>query len=193
MTVSAARMKLLEVACGELHVREDAGRNRDKAGRIAEFWGAAKHSLIDQWLKRVPGVEYGDEWCAAFASWCYREAGHEMAHRYGSGFPGCGMMIRWLEEQDGWYDYREIDPKPGDLLFFDWQKLPKQLKGGISITARRAQDVVDHVGLVESVIYDDADNMIGVNTIEGNWNSGVSRATRLLSSGIILGFGIIID
>ena len=185
--------KIVAVARGELATREDDGKNKDKAGRIATYWEAAKHSQIDIWLSRIPGVDHRDEWCAAFASWVYREAGLEMSHRYGSGFPGCGEMIRYLEKNDAWYDYRDAAPVPGDLVFFDWQRLPSQLKDGIKITSRRARDVVDHVGIVEEVVEGDEGDLVAISTIEGNWNAGVSRATRRLERRRILGFGCLLD
>ena len=102
------------------------------------------------------------------------------------------MMIKWLEGQDAWYDWREADPRPGDLVFFDWQRLPRQLKGDVSITWRRAHDVVDHVGIVDERIVE-AGELVGVRTIEGNWGGGVNRADRLFSEHKILGFGCLVD
>lgn len=189
MSLSQDRQHLLEVARGELHVREDAGPNRDSAGRIQQYWDSVIDPDSESWIGYKPGTDRANEWCAAWASWLYKQAGYPLEHRRGVGYYGCGMIINWLAARDAWWDWREWQTvEPGDLILFDWQRLASQLKDDVEITASRAAQVVDHVGIVERV---DTDAGI-IHTIEGNWNGGVNRALRPIDRGNILGFGCVL-
>lgn len=104
------------------------------------------------------------EWCAAFVSWCYAQAGKD-----GPFFTGCYTGAEWFEEHDQWGGADYPDIAPGDCIFFDWN-----LDGS-----------ADHVGLVLGT---DGEN---VYTIEGNRDD--ICITRGYSRGgyqWILGYGL---
>lgn len=78
-TASAARG---ELARG---VSEDAGPNKDKAGRIKGYFMQA--------TGYVP--QNGGPWCAAFASWCRLQGNHYMGdHGTEFGSASCGKLER---------------------------------------------------------------------------------------------------
>ncbi|QIH35487.1 CHAP domain-containing protein [Sphingobacterium sp. DR205] len=56
----AIRDRLIQIAVAELGVREEGGENQGQ--RVGEYLGYV-------------GLGAGYEWCAAFASWCYGQAG----------------------------------------------------------------------------------------------------------------------
>jgi len=83
-------------------------------------------------------------WCAIFCSWCYDQAGHPLDPiGFSKGFASVPMAL------DRWRGQITKDPKPGDLVIFDWQKDGK----------------VDHVGLFVEWIDQKAGTF---QTIEGN-------------------------
>ena len=116
--------KLLNLARKEIgYSEEPPNSNRTKYGR---------------WY----GMD-GQPWCAMFVSWLFSEAGKPLNWTTSKGFSYCPYGINILKKLGKWYT---SNPKPGDIIFFDWQK------DGIS----------DHVGIIESV-----ENGYIV-TIEGN-------------------------
>ncbi len=62
-------------------------------------------------------------------------------------FAGCVQGSQWFRDRGLWQD-RDYEPRPGDIIFFDWD-------GGQDGSA-------DHVGIVERVQGDH------VYTVEGN-------------------------
>lgn len=178
------REQILEAARGELYVKEDAGRNRDTTGRIAQYIASVTDSRAMVDIGRP--FRLGDEWCAAFVSWVHEQIGRPLEHRHGKGFYGCGRMIQWLDKEGHWHDTR-YDPQPGDIIFIDWQKLDLKLGDDEPLEWRRAHDNVDHVGIIERIDGDE------IHTIEGNWRRGVNRAVRSFASGRVLGFGSLFD
>lgn len=188
-TLHADRQRLIALARAELQVREDDGNNRDKAGRIQTYWDDIVDPDSERWIGYKPGADRRNEWCAAFASFIYNQAGYPFEHRKGKGYYGCGMLIHWLMARDAFLRWDQWEYAcPGDLLFFDWQRLPKQLRPGVELTADRAAQVVDHVGIVEKV---DVSARV-VHTIEGNWNGGVNRTQRKIDALQIVGFGSVL-
>lgn len=105
------------------------------------------------------------EWCAAFVSWIYGQAGKSEPLFFGCESGGA----QWFKERDQWGDSDYEDIAPGDSIFFDWD-----LNG-----------TADHVGLVVGT---DGDN---VYTIEGN-RDDVCIAKSYSRSGYqwILGYGL---
>ncbi len=92
------------------------------------------------------------DWCAIFVSWCANECGYLDAGVIPK-FAGCITGSNWFKDRGSWQD-RNYEPRPGDLIFFDWDD-----PGGFS----GPQDgLCDHVGIVEKV-----ENGI-VYTVEGN-------------------------
>lgn len=108
------------------------------------------------------GAPYGD-WCAMFASFCYRYAGVQGVPTDAS----CPNWIRTLEHLGLYRTSGAYTPQTGDLIFFDWN----------------ANGDADHVGLVAEM---DGDS---IKTIEGNSGDTVRYQTYELSDTRILGYG----
>lgn len=119
------------------------------------------------------GAWYGMQnvpWCAEFASYCLYVSGTPLSITTPKGFAYCPYGISWFKGNGRWHG----DPRPGDLVFFDWAR------DGIS----------DHVGIVEAV------NRGQITTIEGNTSSGASGSQnngggvyRRFRSANIVGYG----
>lgn len=97
------------------------------------------------------GSPYGD-WCAMFVSFCLHYGGVE-------NFPldaGCNTWAPQLQSLGLYHANDDYVPKPGDLVFFDWE-----------------QDAsLDHVGLVAQIAADGS-----IVTIEGNSDNRVRHCT----------------
>lgn len=113
------------------------------------------------------GGTYGYAWCAAFVTWCLRQA--DAAGSAGGAFASCTLWVERLQAL-GQYSTRAsgYTPKTGDLIFFK--------SAGVS----RASD---HVGLVRYVSGD------RVYTVEGNSSDRVSLRNYKLSDTYIVGYG----
>ena len=115
------------------------------------------------------------EWCACFVSWCANECGY-LDTGVIPKFAGCVTGSRWFKDRGLWQD-RNYEPRPGDLIFFDWDD-----PGGFS----GPQDgLCDHVGIVEKV-----ENGI-VYTIEGNSGDRCREAHYPVGYYEIYGYGIL--
>lgn len=111
------------------------------------------------------GFGFHIEWCGAFVSWCYAQAGKD-----GPFFTACNSEgAAWFKSHDRWGDRYYPDIAPGDSIFFDWD-----LDGS-----------ADHVGLVLGT---DGDY---VYTIEGNRDDiCITRAYSRYGYDWILGYGL---
>ena len=119
------------------------------------------------------GIPYGD-WCAMFASFCINYAHVE-------NYPieaACWRYVNNLKELGLYHENDGYTPKPGDLLFYDFDSI-------IPDVPRDA----DHVGIVTEVILGDDPSTTVIKTIEGNWDERVTRVERRLDFASILGFG----
>lgn len=107
-------------------------------------------------LARGYRVRYSDAWCATFVSACAIKTGMTDI------IPaecGCGEMIRLFKKLGEWDENDARIPKPGDIIFYDWQDNGRGDNAGNP----------DHVGIVEKV----SGGIITV--IEGNKNNAVGR------------------
>lgn len=141
------RKEILRVAESQLGVTE-AGQNKGGALKYQKAFG------------RGP-----EPWCADFVSWVYTQAGKD------TNSPYCPTFVQQLKKQGRWKGRN--DPRPGDLVFFDWD----------------GDKVPDHVGIVKQVNSDGS-----VTTIEGNTTNpkdknqeGVFQRNRGMDT--IFGFG----
>ena len=148
----------------------------------AKAWLGCKESdgshkkIIDTYnnhrpLARGYKVKYTDAWCATFVSACAIKCG------YTDIIPtecGCDEMIKLFKKLNSWVENDSYIPKPGDIIFYDWQD------NGIGDNIGAA----DHVGIVENVI----NNVIVV--IEGNKNNAVERREIQINGRYIRGFGV---
>lgn len=112
------------------------------------------------------GIPYGD-WCAMFISFCLNYADIPE-----SAIPYDCATTTWIDSLSARGMYApagSYDPKPGDLIFFDWEG------DGLS----------DHVGIVWAV------NPGSITTIEGNHTISVELFDYDLSDSHIQGYGIL--
>ena len=115
------------------------------------------------------GVSYGYAWCAAFVSFCLRQAG--VAESAAVTEISCIRMVNWyraVRNRTAWQG-AEYTPTPGDLIFF---------KTGTSSA------VSTHVGIVIGV----KDGMI--YTVEGNNGGCVATHVYAANNSTIVGYGI---
>ena len=112
------------------------------------------------------GYSYRVEWCAIFVSWCADQCGYLDA----------GVLpkelnvipyVEWFRERDQW-QYRDYEPSPGDLIFYDWE----------------GDGLADHVGIVERV----EDGV--VYSIEGNAGDRCIENSHYLGTSPIYGYGV---
>ena len=122
-------------------------------------------------LARGYKVKYTDKWCAPCVSAAFIECG------YTDIMPtecGCEKMIDLLKVMGIWIENDAYVPKPGDIIFYDWQDSGSGDNVGWS----------DHVGIVEK-----CDGNIIV-AIEGNNKDGVNRRSIQVNGKYIRGFGV---
>lgn len=112
------------------------------------------------------GFDNRVEWCACFVSWCANQCGY-IQDGIIPKFAGVGMGISWFQDRHQWQK-RGYHPKPGDIVFFDWE----------------GDGYGNHVGIVES-----SDDTY-VYTIEGNSGDKCCRRTYFLHSSVVMGYGI---
>lgn len=105
------------------------------------------------------------DWCAVFVSWCADQAGL-LDNGSMPKFAVCDDGIRWFVEK-GWWFNRNIEPRSGMIIFFDWDGDGRS----------------DHVGIVEQCEED------MIYTIEGNSNDACMRRCYAVGSSVIMGYG----
>ena len=122
-------------------------------------------------LPRGYKVKYTDEWCATFVSAVAVRLG------YTDIIPpecSCQRMIDGFKRIGAWTENENRTPKPGDIIFYDWQDNGKGDNSGWA----------DHVGIVEKVV----DKNITV--IEGNYSKAVQRRRIAINGRFIRGYGV---
>lgn len=115
------RKEILKIAESQVGTKEN-GANGGAAMKYQKFFG------------RGP-----EPWCADFVSWVYTLAGKK------TNSPYCPTFIQQLKKQGRWKGRN--NPKPGDIVFFDWGR----------------DGTADHVGIVKDVNADGS-----IDTVEGN-------------------------
>ena len=116
------------------------------------------------------GFESRVDWCACFVSWCANECGYldiGVIPRFAS----CSIGIQWFRERGLWQD-SSYEPRPGDLIFFDWDDEDEGQDGA-----------ADHVGIVEKV-----EGGI-VYTVEGNSGNVCRERQYAIGHYEIYGYG----
>ena len=116
------------------------------------------------------GFENRVDWCACFISWCANECGYLDAGVIPR-FASCFIGIQWFRERGLWQD-SSYEPRPGDLIFFDWDDEGEGQDGA-----------ADHVGIVEKV-----DGGI-VYTVEGNSGNVCRERQYAIGHYEIYGYG----
>ena len=139
--------------------------------------GDAVHKhIIDTYNAHKPlaqgyKVKYTDAWCATTVSAAFIECG------YTAIMPtecSCNRMIKLLQQKSIWMENDAYSPKPGDVIFYDWQDSGVGENTGTS----------EHVGIVEK-----CENGT-ITVIEGNKNDGVERRTIKVNGRYIRGYGV---
>lgn len=133
-------------------------------------------SIIDVYnahkpLARGYAVKYTDAWCATFVSAVAIKCGITDI------IPtecGCGQMITLFKNLGEWNESDSRTPKPGDIIFYDWDDTGAGDNTGWP----------DHVGIVESV------SGGNITVIEGNKNKAVARRTIAVNGRYIRGYGV---
>lgn len=123
-------------------------------------------------LPRGYFVKYTDEWCATFVSAVAVKLG------YTDIIPpecSCQRMIDRFKRIGAWAENENRTPKPGDVIFYDWQDNGKGDNSGWA----------DHVGIVE--------NVSGgyITVIEGNYDGAVKRRKIAVNGCFIRGYGVV--
>lgn len=122
-------------------------------------------------LARGYKMPYNVAWCATFVSAVSVKLG------YTDIIPtecGCERMIELFKKIGSWVENENRTPKPGDIIFYDWDD------NGIGDNKGWS----DHVGIVEKV----SGGMITV--IEGNYSNAVKRRTIAVNAKYIRGYGV---
>ena len=154
----------------------------NKVVNQAKSWLGRKESngthkaIIDVYnsQKKLPRgykVKYTDEWCATFVSAVAVKLG------YTDIIPtecGCEKMIELFKGLGSWVENENRTPKPGDIIFYDWQDNGVGDNRGSS----------DHVGIVEKVSGGQ------ITVIEGNKGEAVSRRYLKVNGRYIRGYGV---
>ena len=137
--------------------------------------GTHKH-IIDVYnshrpLARGYKVKYSDSWCATFVSAVAIRLG------YTDIIPtecSCQKMIDLFKKAGTWSESDTRTPKPGDVIFYDWDDSGKGDNKGWS----------DHVGIVEKVAWGK------ITVIEGNYSNAVKRRNLAVGGKYIRGYGV---
>ena len=165
-------------------VKEDESMGKTVSAVLAQAkaWIGKKEadgthkSIIDTYnahkpLARGYKVKYTDAWCATFVSAVAIKCGVTDI------IPtecGCGQMIALFKSLGEWNESDSGTPKPGDIIFYDWDDTGAGDNTGWP----------DHVGIVESV------SGGNITVIEGNKNNAVARRTIAVNGRYIRGYGV---
>lgn len=161
MTESELRSAFVSTAKGYIGTVEGSGRHR----AIVDLYNGHRP------LARGYALKYTDAWCAGFVSAMAIQAGLEHI------IPpevGCGHMMELYRAAGRWVEEDGHVPKPGDVIFYDWQD---DGKGD-------CQGSPDHVGIVADV----GDGLICV--IEGNLHNAVGERRIAVGQQFIRGYGV---
>ena len=122
-------------------------------------------------LARNYSVKYTDAWCATFVSACAIKT--SMTDIIPTEC-GCGQMIALFQKLGEWDENDARVPRPGDIVFYDWDDSGKGDNTGWP----------DHVGIVEKV------SGSTITVIEGNKGNAVGRRNLQVNGKYIRGYGI---
>lgn len=154
------RAAILETASKYLDVAEGSDGHR------AIIDGYNAHEPLAQGYK----VQYDDDWCATFVSFCAIEAGlTDMIPTECS----CERQIGLWKERGRWIEQDSFLPRPGDIIYYDWDVRTLGDSTGWS----------DHVGIVVGT------HGPFIKVIEGNKDDAVGYRFVLRWDPRIRGYG----
>ena len=160
-TPTEDRASILEVATAQLGVPE--GSEAHKA--IIDTYNA--HEPLAQGYE----VQYDDDWCATFVSFCAIEAG------FTDIIPtecSCERQIGLWQELNRWEETDSYLPLPGDIIYYDWDVRTLGDSKGWS----------DHVGIVVGT------HGPFIKVIEGNKDDAVGYRYIIRWDPRIRGYGL---
>ena len=164
MTETELRQKVVATAKKYLGCKESDGSHR----KIIDRYNSHKP------LARGYAMKYTDAWCATFVSAVSIELGLTDIMPTEC---GCPQMIALYQKLGRWQENENYTPKPGDVIFYDWQD-------GTDYVATDNKGSPDHVGIVVSV----SGGVITV--IEGNKDDAVGTRTVKRNGRYIRGYGL---
>ncbi len=161
MTETEARKLYVDTAKSFLGYSEASGKHR----QIIDIYNAKTP------LPRNYKVTYSDAWCATFVS--------AMAIKCGMAniIPrecSCYYQVEQFRKMERWQENDGYTPKPGDIIYYDWQDSGNGDNQGVP----------DHVGIVETV----SEGSIVV--IEGNYHDTVDKRYIRVNGKNIRGYGL---
>jgi hypothetical protein len=126
-------------------------------------------------LKYTGGGQYA--WCAAFASWVYKEAGYPLTKGKSHWrHTTVTSLIAYFKKYETYIDFGKQDPQPGDMVYYG--KIPNA-----SVTSSTE---MAHVAIV--IAYDKSTNTL--ITIGGNESDSVDKKNILIKeNGFAQGMG----
>lgn len=134
-----------------LGIKEDAGRNRDRGGKIRKYWSATS----------TPDA-YGDVWCAAFACWAVKNSGVLPEDK----LPTSAFSNDWI---DNWARTNS------DIVHvFNSALDAGGIQRGDILVRRNIPNSYGHVSIVTKG--SGADGTF--ETVDGNYGNSVKRVTR---------------
>ena len=155
------RQKYVKTAASYIGCKESNGTHK----KIIDIYNSHKP------YPRGFAMTYTTAWCAAYVTAMAIECGlTDIIPKECS----CNKMIELFKKLGSWQENDAYTPKPGDILFYDWEDSGKGDNTGES----------DHVGIVESV------NGSTITIIEGNYNDAVARRTLKVNGRYIRGYGV---
>ena len=161
MTETEARKLFVDTAKSYLGYSESSGKHR----QIIDLYNSKSP------LPRNYKVTYTDAWCATFVSACAIKCGMaNIIPRECS----CYYQVEQFQKMERWQENDNYIPKPGDIIYYDWQDSGKGDNVGVP----------DHVGIVEYV----SEGSICV--IEGNYHDTVDRRYITVGARYIRGYGL---
>lgn len=164
MTEKQLREKVVAVAKQFIGCKESDGSHR----KIIDIYNHYKP------LPRDHKMTYTAAWCATFVSAVAIEA------KMTSIMPvecGCNYMIALYKKIGRWQENDAYTPKPGDVIFYDWDD-------GKNFAPTDDTGRAEHVGIVTGV----SDGVITV--IEGNKDNAVGYRKIKVNGRYIRGFGL---
>lgn len=164
MTEIELRQKVVTTAKKYLWYKESDGSHR----RFVDAYNAFRP------LPRQHHMTYTAAWCATFVSAIAIECGLTDIMPVEC---GCAYMIALYKKLGRWQEDEHYTPKPGDVIFYDWQD-------GANFAATDNKGSPDHVGIVVSVSGDI------VTVIEGNKDDAVGTRTVKRNGRYIRGYGL---
>ena len=164
MTENQHRARVVATAKKYLGCNEKDGSHR----QIIDRYNSHKP------LARGYAMKYTDAWCATFVSAVSIEMGLTDIMPTEC---GCPQMIKLYQKLGRWQENENYTPKPGDVIFYDWQD-------GADYAASDNKGSPDHVGIVVSV------SGGVVTVIEGNKNDAVAYRTVKVNGRYIRGYGL---